>query len=73
MSDEIRACVANQDFSRFFTWYRSGKVLFWMRGMDVAAHYQANTVAEFNALLATKNIPGLSPKGAGKRPERLTP
>lgn len=59
MSDDIRACVARQDFERFFTWYKSGKVPFWMRGLDVAGVEHASTVAQFNAILERHGIVGL--------------
>lgn len=72
MSDEIRACVASPEFTRFFTWYQSGNVTVTTDGTAEQAG-RAYNVTGFNALLERNGVVGLRGRGAWKVSERLSP
>lgn len=65
MSDEIRACVASPEFTRFFTWYHSGNVTVTTDGEAEQAG-RAWNIDGFNALLERNGIVGLRGKDALK-------
>ena len=61
----IRACVADNEYRRFFTWFSNDMVAIWTRTMEISQIiHDISTLSEFNALLAEHGIQAI---GSGRR------